>query len=338
MIKALTSRFLRFAAAVAILSAPLAHAQYKVIKTVKVGGDGGYDYVTADSDSRRLYIARSGATGSLHVYNLDTLAETGTVPTGSAHGAIVDDSNHHGFATSKPVTMFDSQTLAVIKTIDTKSNPDGFLLDAAAHTVYILSHSAPQLTAIDTATGNITGTLDIAGAVEQSVLDGHGNLYLDLEDKDSIAVVDTGTLKLERTIDISSRGGGCSGLAIDAKNGILFAACNDKENMIIVDAASGKIITTLPIGTGCDGSDVQPCNDGSLHHAGRRHVDCDQGELALQFCRGTSSDDATACPDNHARYKDRPHLHRDRTIWSSTTSFPGAALASADDSWHVRDC
>jgi hypothetical protein len=238
-----------------VSSAALAQdGPYKVINTVKVGGDGGFDYLTADSDARRLYISRSGTTGVTHVYNLDTLAEVGTIPTGSAHGAIVDNASHHGFATSKPVTMFDAQTLAVIKTIDTGGNPDGFLADQDAHRIYILSHLAPQVTVLDAKDGSIVGNIALDGAPEQSVLDGKGHIFIDLEDKDAIAVADINTLKVTATYDIKSAGGGCAGLAIDRAHGVLFAACRDKNNMIIISAATGKIITTLPTGVGCDGA------------------------------------------------------------------------------------
>jgi DNA-binding beta-propeller fold protein YncE len=251
-----TSRLL--IAFAATLVSCLAFAQdgpYKVINTVKVGGEGGFDYVHADSEARRLYIARSGAAGKLYVYDLDTFAPVGTVATGSAHGATIDAASHHGFATSKPVTMFDSKTLEVIKTIDTGGNPDGYLADPDTHHIYILSHSAPQLTVLNAADGAILGQITLPGEPEQSVLDGKGHLYIDLEDKDAIAVVDTKTLTQTATYDIHSAGGGCAGLAIDRAHGVLFAACRDKNNMIVVNAATGKIITSLPIGVSCDGAE-----------------------------------------------------------------------------------
>jgi DNA-binding beta-propeller fold protein YncE len=231
---------------------------YKILTTQKLGGDGGWDYLAADASTRQLFIARSGDTGSLHVYNLDTLAPTGEVPTGSAHGAAIDDATHHGFATGSPVTMFDTRTLKVIKTINTGGRPDGYLDDPAAHRVYILSHAEPNVIALDAETGNIVGTLNLGGEPEQSVLDGHGHLFLDVEDKDRIAVVDTASLKLTGNYDISSAGGGCAGLAIDAANGILFAACRDKNNMIVLRSSDGSILTTLPIGVGCDGAVFNP--------------------------------------------------------------------------------
>jgi DNA-binding beta-propeller fold protein YncE len=226
---------------------------YKILKTQKVGGEGGWDYIAADSEARRLYIARSGPSGNLHVYDLDSLAPIGEVATGSAHGAATDTELHHGFATSKPVTMFDTQTLKPIKTIDTGGNPDGYLADTIAHRVYILSHSAPNVTVLDAHDGAILGTIDIGGAV-----DGKGHLFIDIEDKDAIAVVDTATMKMTGKYDISSKGGGCAGLAIDKEHGILFAACRDKNNMIILNAADGRILTTLPIGVGCDGAEFNP--------------------------------------------------------------------------------
>ncbi len=233
-------------------------AGYKVLKTQTVGGEGGYDYVAADSAARRLYIARSGPKGALTVYDMDTLAPVGSVPTGPAHGAALDPELHHGFATSKPVTMFDTETLKVIKKIDTGGNPDGYLADTAAHRVYILSHTAPNVTVLDAHDGAILGTIDLGGEPEQSQLDGKGHLFIDLEDKDAIAVLDTATLKMTGKYDVSSEGGGCAGLAYDPDSGVLFAACRDKSNMIMVKADDGTILKTLPIGAGCDGAVYNP--------------------------------------------------------------------------------
>jgi DNA-binding beta-propeller fold protein YncE len=252
---------LALALAACVLPSSIALAQsgpYHILSETKVGGEGGFDYLAADSSARRLYIARSGPAGSLHVYDLDSLKELGDIPTGSAHGAAIDDALHHGFATSKPVTMFDTQTMQVIKKLPTEGNPDGYLADPPAHRVYILSHVAPNVTVLDTHDGAILGTIDLGGAPEQSVLDGKGHLYIDLEDKGAIAVVDTATMKVLNKYDISSQGGGCAGLAIDAKNGILFAACREKSNMIILRASDGTILTTLPTGVGCDGALFDP--------------------------------------------------------------------------------
>ena len=248
-------------AAVAALLPLATHAQdgpYKVINTVKIGGDGGFDYVTADSDGRRLYVARSGAAGHIGVFNLDTLAQVGDITGASGHGAVVDTSTGHGFATSKPITMFDSKNFTVIKKIDVQGNPDGYLNDTFNHRFYDLSHSAPNITVIDDKDGSILGTIDIGGAPEQGQADGKGKIYVDIEDKAKIAVIDAATMKMITTYDLSSKSGGCAGLALDIKNNILFAACRDHNDMVILSATDGHIITDLPTGQGCDGATFNP--------------------------------------------------------------------------------
>jgi DNA-binding beta-propeller fold protein YncE len=231
---------------------------YKILRTVKVGGDGGFDYVTADPANRTLYVARSGPSGHIGVFNLDSLKQVGDLPGVSAHGAMVDDATGHGFATSRPVTMFDAKTFAVIKKIDVQGNPDGYLNDPESHRFYILSHSAPNVTVLDDKDGSILGTIDLGGAPEQAVLDGHGRMYIDLEDKDAIAVVDPAAMKMLGKYDISSKSGACAGLAIDTKNNVLFAACRKNKDMVILSAADGHILADLPIGVGCDGATFNP--------------------------------------------------------------------------------
>jgi DNA-binding beta-propeller fold protein YncE len=243
--------------------APAARAQdttgpYKVLKIQLVGGEGGFDYVTADPDGRNLYVARSGPAGHIGVFNLDTLAQVGDIPGVSAHGAAVDPASGHGFATSSPVVMFDAKTFGVLKKIDVQGHPDGYLNDPYNHHFYILSHAAPNITVLDDKDGSILGTIDIGGAPEQAVTDGRGKIYVDIEDKAAIAVIDASTMKMTGKFDLSSRGGECAGLALDAKNGILFAACREKKNMVILSAADGHILTDLPIGNGCDGAVFNP--------------------------------------------------------------------------------
>jgi len=248
--------------ALVVMFAGIAHTQdsgpYKVLKIQLAGGDGGFDYVTADPDGRNLYVARSGPAGHIGVYNLDTLAQVGDIPGVSAHGGAVDTATGHGFATSKPVTMFDSKSFAILKKIDVGGNPDGYLNDTFNHHFYILSHSQPNITVLDDKDGSILGTIDIGGAPEQAATDGHGKIYVDIVDKAAIAVIDANTMKVIGKYDISSKGGGCAGLALDAMNNILFAACRDKMNMIVLSSADGHIITDLRIGNGSDGATFNP--------------------------------------------------------------------------------
>jgi DNA-binding beta-propeller fold protein YncE len=165
---------------------------------------------------------------------------------------------NHGFLTSKPIVMFDSKTLATIKTIDVQGNPDGILFDAINERIYDLSHSAPHVTVIDAKDGSVVGTIDLGGAPEETVSDGKGHLYINIQDKDKIAVVDAKTLAITASYDLTGKGGGCAGLAMDLKNRILFATCRNTTTMVILNADDGNIITTLPIGTGTDGAVFNP--------------------------------------------------------------------------------
>src|SRR5260370_1038427 len=119
---------------------------YKVLKTVKVGGEGGFDYIFADVKGRRLYAPRGGPKGHLAVFNLYTLAPIGEIDNVSAGGATVDPKSHHGFSTTKPITMWDSKTLKVIKTIDVDGRPDGIIFYPYHGRLCVLSHMPPYST------------------------------------------------------------------------------------------------------------------------------------------------------------------------------------------------
>ena len=231
---------------------------YKVVRTVKVGGLGGFDYVYADDAGRRLYIPRTGDGARVTVFNLDMVEAVGEIPNANARGAAVDPKSGHGFASSKPVVMWDTKTLAVIKMINVDGGPDGILFDPFNEQVYVFSHRAPNPTVIDAKDGSVVGTIDLGGAPEQAVTDGKGHLYVDLEDKDSIAAVDAQTLAVTARYDVAGKCGGPGGLAFDVKNHVLFASCHDPQNMVILSSDDGKIITTLPIGKGTDGATFNP--------------------------------------------------------------------------------
>src|SRR5438105_3402150 len=129
---------------------PAAAEPYKVIHAAKVGGEGGFDYVFADADGRRLYIPRSGAMSRVTVFDLDTLKPVGEIPnTIGVHGVAIDPKSHHGFSSSKPVVMFDTKSLKTIKTIDVAGNPDAILFDPATERICALSHRAPHATVIN---------------------------------------------------------------------------------------------------------------------------------------------------------------------------------------------
>jgi DNA-binding beta-propeller fold protein YncE len=124
--------------------------------------------------------------------------------------------------------------------------------------VWVLSHTPPYATVIDAKEGTVVGTIDLGGQPEQAVSDGKGHLYIDLEDKGSVAAVDAKTLSVTATYDLAGKGGTCAGLALDAKSQVLFVACRNPQTMVILNANDGKIITTVPIGAGTDGAVFNP--------------------------------------------------------------------------------
>jgi DNA-binding beta-propeller fold protein YncE len=277
---------LAIALAVATTSAqqPSSTGPYKVLKTAKVGGEGNWDYIYADVAGRRLYIPRRapaappGAEGPapasttrtrLTVFNLDTLESMGEIDGVGGQGAAVDPKSGHGFTSSRPVSMFDTKTMKSIKTIDVAEGvqPDGIVFDAFNEHVYIFSHPTKDATVIDAKDGTVLGRVDLGGVPEQGVPDGKGLLYVVMQDpQGSVTVVDVKTMKATAHYPFNDLGGGCNGLALDAKNKVLFAACARSGNppdpmkaqMVILSAADGKIFKTVPLPAGSDGAAFNP--------------------------------------------------------------------------------
>jgi len=225
---------------------------YKILKTAKVGGEGGFDYISSDVENRRLYMPRSGM-GHLTVFNLDTLEPVGSIDSIHSGGAAVDPKSHHGFSSTKPITMWDANTLQVIKMIDVDGRPDGIEFDPYNQRVWVLSHQPPYATVIDAKEGTVVGTVDLVGTAEQAASDGKGTVYINISDKGGVAVINAKTLKVTANYDLSAKGVHGSGMAVDAKNHILFAYYRDpKPVVVILNAENGKIITTFPTGEGVD--------------------------------------------------------------------------------------
>ena len=262
-----------FVAGVAMLaSSGLAQTttSYKIVNTAQLMGAGGIDYVYADSDGRRLYVPRAN---QVLVFDLDTLKPAGSVTNARARGATVDPKSGHGFCSSSPVVMWDTKTLETIKTIDVQGRPDGILFEPLTERVYIFSHTAPNATVIDAKDGTVIGTIDLGGAPEQAQSDGAGHLYVDLEDKDQIAVVDVNTLKVTAHYDLGGKGGGPGGLGLDAKNHILFAMCHDPQTCVILNANDGKNSCHPAHRQRHGRGGLQSRHYGSLQFAGRWHAD-----------------------------------------------------------------
>src|SRR6188508_52971 len=220
-----------------------ADGPYKVLKTAKVGGEGGTDYIFADTAGRRLYITR-GATQAqaatdtrpevpafekrLTIFDLDTLEPVGTIAGVGGNGATVCPKTGHGFTSDHPQpSMFDVKTMALVKTIEVPAgfSADGIYCDTSNDHVYIGSHPTKSMLVVDAKDGAVLAHIDLGGVPEQSVGDGKGTVYQVLQDRPGgVAVIDGKTMKVTATYPLGEHGG-CNGLGLDVKNQILFAAC-----------------------------------------------------------------------------------------------------------------
>jgi DNA-binding beta-propeller fold protein YncE len=227
--------------------------EYKVIKTIPVEGPGGWDYLTVDKPTQRLFISHSTC---VDVVDLKTEKLIGQIPnTTGVHGIACVPALNKGFITAgrlDSVIVFDLKTLKVLDKVITGKNPDAILYDAYSNRIFTFNGRGHSVTAIDAKTNRVVGTLPVSGKPEAAVTNGKGKIFCNIEDKSTVVKFDALTLKIDAEWPLEP-GKEPSGLDIDIKNNRLFSACSDSKQIVVMDAASGKIIATLPMGEGCDG-------------------------------------------------------------------------------------
>ena len=234
-----------------ILGTVAAGADYKVVKTWKLGGEGGWDYLTADSDGHRLFIARATR---VMVIDTDSGKQIGEIPdTPGVHGVALVPDLGCGFTSNgreDTVSVFDLKTLAVEKKIKVGNGPDAIVYDPFSKRVFTFNGRGHDTTAIDAAKGEVAGKVDLGGKPEFAATDEKGTMWVNLEDKSELLAFDPVRLAVKSKWKLAD----CeepTGLAIDLKNRRLFAGCGNKR-MAIVDADSGKSVVSPAIGDGCD--------------------------------------------------------------------------------------
>ena len=253
------SRFRFGVVGISLSSMLLGAASYGLVKSIPVPGEGSWDYLSADSQNRRLYVSHNT---EVDVLNLDTDTVVGKIPnTNGVHGIAVADDLNRGFISDgrdNQVTIFNLKTMGVISTVKAGTNPDGIVYDPFSQRVFAFNGRSKDMTAIDAHTGKVAGTLPLGGKPEFPATDGQGNVYVNIEDKSELVRFDPKTLEIKNRWPLAP----CespSGLAIDAKSQRLFPVCDNKM-MAVVDAESGKVITTVPIGEGPDAAGFDPEN------------------------------------------------------------------------------
>jgi DNA-binding beta-propeller fold protein YncE len=240
------------------LQAQTGKSDYKIFKTIQLSGDGGWDYLSVDMVNSRLFVSHGT---QVNVVDLKKGEQVSVIPeTNGVHGiAIANDLNKAfiscGRDTSvKIVDLTNFNMIARIKV--TGQNPDAVLYDQFSHKVFTFNGRGANSTVIDAKENRVIATIPLAGKPEFAQSDGKGKIYVNIEDKSSIAVINATTLKVENLWSIAP-GEEPSGLALDNENHRLFSVCGNKK-MTVTDAVSGKVITTFPIGDGCDGVSFDP--------------------------------------------------------------------------------
>jgi WD40 repeat protein len=229
----------------------IASAQYVLDKTIPLPGNGGYDYLYIDQPKQTLYVSHGTA---VHVIDLTTEKLIGTIDNmKGVHGiAVVDD---HGFITDgkdNAVIVFDTKTWKIMKTIHISGKkPDAIMYDPFSKKVFAFNGDSNDAAVIDPEKLEQSGTVKLSGAPEFAVSDGKGKIYNNLEDKSSLDVINTQTMTVEKNYSLAPCGGP-TGLAIDKVNNRLFTVCRENKGLSIVDIKTGKVIQTLPIGSGVD--------------------------------------------------------------------------------------
>jgi DNA-binding beta-propeller fold protein YncE len=250
MLKVVPIAFL-WLATLAMLAAAASAADYKVVKTWKLGGDGGWDYLTADSAEHRLFIARATR---VMVIDTESGKQLGEIPdTPGVHGVALVPDIGSGFTSNgreDTVSVFDLKTLALQKKIKVGNGPDAILYDPFSKRVFTFNGRGHDTTAVDASKGEVVGKLDLGGKPEFAATDGKGTVWVNIEDKSELVAFDPLKLAIKSRWKLAD----CeepTGLSLDRKNRRLFAGCGNKK-MAIVDADSGKAVASPAIGDGCD--------------------------------------------------------------------------------------
>ncbi len=234
---------------------------YHITHQVSLPGDEGWDYLSYDQARHRLFVSHGTRVLVLDADQLTVAAEIADTP--GVHGIALADDLGRGYVSagrSGSVVVFDLHTLARLKDIKvTGENPDAILYDPATHRVFTFNGRGRNATAIDARTDEVLGTIPLDAKPEFAATDGKGRVYVNLEDRNSLAALDPQKVALRSVWPLS----GCeepSGLAIDARHGHLMPVCGNKV-MVVVDATSGKLLGTAPIGAGVDAAAFDPGTD-----------------------------------------------------------------------------
>lgn len=240
-----------------VASIAVAADGYNITKKIPIPGQGSWDYLSVDEAARHLYVSHGT---QVEVLDVDSESIVGNIPkTPGVHGIAIAAGLGRGFVSNgqaSNVTIFDLKTLKPIADVPTGQKPDAIIYDPASSRVFAFNGGSNSVTAIDAASGKVAGTIDLGGGPEFAVADGNGFVYNNLEDESLVLKIDSRNLTVEQrwpTAPCASP----SSIAMDRANRRLFVGCRSKV-MAVMNADSGKVITTLPIGDHVDATAFDP--------------------------------------------------------------------------------
>lgn len=260
----------------------LAQTDWEVTRTFHIGGEGGWDYVTVDPPNHRLFVTRTTHTQAI---DTDTGKVLGDIPGQKvSHGVAIVPRLNRGFITdgggSGAIVVFNLKTYAVLGRIPTVPDSDGIIYDPTLDRILAVSGDAGVLMTfrpdIDPQNGKIDPPIQLGGSPEFLASDGTGRVYVNLEDKDVVAVVDLRSRQVVARWPVTP-GGHPVGLALDAKAHRLFIGCRNPQKLVVMNDATGQVEASVPIGAGVDATAVHgtqafaSCRDGSLIVAAQRN-------------------------------------------------------------------
>jgi DNA-binding beta-propeller fold protein YncE len=243
---------------------------YKLIKTIAVGGEGGWDYLATDEANRRVYVTHQTKIIVIDIDKDEVIGEIADTP--GVHGFAIAPELGLGFSSNgreNKASIVDLRTLQTKAKVDTGTNPDGILYVPGVQEVYTFNRdrNAPSATVFDAKTGKILTTIKLPGTPEFAVADLEaGRLYNNIDSKDMVVAIDVKTREIVAQWPTAPGGGG-SGMAIDLANHRLFIGCDDV--MVMMDSGSGKVVATVPIGAGVDANRFDPGTKLAFASCGR---------------------------------------------------------------------
>jgi DNA-binding beta-propeller fold protein YncE len=243
--------------------------EYKVVKRLAVGGEGGWDLLTVDSAARRVYLSRGTRMTVIDADSGKTIAEIPDTP--GVHGIALAPEMNKGFITAgrnNQVIVVDLRTYKPLGTVAAGENPDTIIYEPSNKRVYAFNGRSKNATVIDAESLKSLATLDLPGKPEFAVADGHGRVFVNIEDKGILVAIDASSMKVTNEWSMAP----CdepTGLSMDRKNHIVFAGCSGNKVMAVVDVNAGKVLASVPIGAGCDGTEFDASNGLAFSANGR---------------------------------------------------------------------